>query len=433
LEGESLHISPSSGKKRPFFSPLVYHSKRMGIFRNFLLSGTGINFALIKELMESSVMKLNPAISYEVVSDFQPLSKSQVISFATQFLKDQQVLKVDEIVARISNFELCHGRPRFLAYILDRYMETKEIDVAICGFVADISNVNGQSFPLKFFKRDLDNNIRSLDRTIAGDSLGKIIRDGLLEVILTGKFLFTVDDNTGEAAIRYGLGFGVVMRGYLTGIQIQEQAIVECLRYFIPFADIAKTLAERLVKCPKPQMVGYLLEYLVAFALVANTSGDDIVNKIGVWKGFPYQYLRDGDCSQVCFPDHMCGPDIIYKCTKTKTVFIVQVKFVKSISKQEIANACDTTDPKRFYCKRNGNVVLKGFEADGTQLLESLRALQENGYSLQQLLFIHSGGTTSGYTRDAAIINSENSSAFFDKIGPGIWELLDSLRKNFSK
>ena len=179
------------------------------------------------------------------------------------------------------------------------------------------------------------------------------------------------------------------------------------------------------------QMVGYLLEYLVAFALVANTSGDDTVNRIRAWQGLADQYLWDCDSSQVCFPDHMCGPDIIYKCVKTKTVYIVQVKFVKSISKQETASACNTTDPERFYCKRDNSAVLKGFEEKRTKLLESLRTLQVNGYSLQQLLFIHTGGNTSDYTRDATIVNSKNTSAFFDKIGSGIWEFLDSLRERF--
>jgi len=131
----------------------------MGIFPHFLLSGTGINFNFVKELMESSAMKVNSVTAYKVLSDFHPLSKSQVQRFAAQFLKDQQVAEADEIVTRISNFELCHGRPRFVAYILDRYMESMDIEVAIGGFVADISNVNGQTFPLRFLKSDIDNKI----------------------------------------------------------------------------------------------------------------------------------------------------------------------------------------------------------------------------------------------------------------------------------
>jgi hypothetical protein len=218
-------------------------------------------------------------------------------------------------------------------------------------------------------------NIRSLDRPITGDTLGRIIRDELLEVILKGKLRFMITDDNGAAAIRYGLGFGDVSGGILQEIEIQEQAVVECLRYFIPFADIVKSFAQRIVECPNPQMVGYLLEYLVSFDLVANHSDTTAANSIKVWQDLPYLYFRYGEANEVCFSDHMWGPDIIYKCTITKTVYIVQVKFVKGISKQEAVNACDTTDPERFYCKRKGNGVLKGFQQRRSHLRESLTLL----------------------------------------------------------
>jgi hypothetical protein len=431
VESNAVHSLSGSANKRPFFSPLVHYSKMMLIFPHFLLSGTGINFEYVKEAMESSTMKNNQKTNYEVVSDFHALSKADIEVYAHQFLQEHEIPEVDEIVSRISAFKLCHGRPRFVAYILDRYMESKDIDLAIGEFVSGISNVDGQIFPLRFLKRDLDNGIRSLDRPIANDTLGKIIREGLLEVILNGNFRFAITHDNGVAAIQYGLGFGDVRDGILKRIDIQELAVVECLRPLIPFSDLVKTFAQRLAVCQNPQTVGYLIEYLVSFALVANHSGDDAVNRIRAWQGLADHYLEEIDSSQVCFPDHMCGPDIIYKCVETKTVYIVQVKFVKGISKQGTANACDTTDLDRFYCKRKGNGVLKGFEERRTKLLESFRNLQVNGYSLQQLLFIHTGGNTSDYTHGASIINSRNTPKFFDKIGSGIWQFLDSLRENF--
>ena len=431
VESKAVHLLPGSTNNRPFFSPLVHFSKMMRIFPHFLLSGTGINFEYVKEAMESSTMKRHQQTNHEVVSSFHALSREDIEIYATQFLQENHVLEVDEIVSRISSFNLCHGRPRFVAYILDGYMESKDIDVAIGEFVSGISTVDGQIFPLRFLKRDLDNNIRSLDRPIAGDTLGRIIRDGLLEVILKGKLRFRITDDNGAAAIGYGLGFGDVSGGILKEIEIQEQAVVECLRYFIPFADIVKSFAQRIVECPKPQMVGYLLEYLVSFALVANHSDKAAANSIKVWQDLPYLYFQYGEANEVCFPDHMCGPDIIYKCTRTKTVYIVQVKFVKGMSKQEAANACDTTDPELFYCKRKGNGVLKGFEDKRTKLLKDLRSLQKGGFSLQQILFIHSGGNQTSFTQGALIVTKGSDPDFFNTIGSGVWEFLDSVRSNF--
>jgi hypothetical protein len=431
VESQEVYRLPGSRNNRPFFSPLVHYSKMMRTSPHFLLSGTGINFEFVKEAMESSTMKGNQKTNYEVVSSFHALSREDIEKYASQFLQEHQVLEVDKIVSRISSFNLCHGRPRFVAYILDGYMKSKDIDVSIGEFVSGISTVDGQIFPLRFFKRDLDNDTRSLDRVISGDTLGRIICNGLLEVILNGKLQFTVDDEEGTAAIQYGLGFGEVRGGILKQIEIQELAVVECLRYFVPFADLVKTFVQRIAYCPKPQMVGYLLEYLVSFALVANHSGESAVNNVKAWQNLADYYLRDGKANQVCFPDHMCGPDIIYKCTTTKTVYIVQVKFVKGISKQETANACDTTNPEKFYCKRKGNGVLKGFEEKRSKLLESLRKLQCDGFSIQQILFIHSGGKQTRFTKDALIVTKSNNPEFFSKVGTNIWEFLDSVRTNF--
>ena len=205
-------------------------------------------------------------------------------------------------------------------------------------------------------------------------------------------FIIRVSDDEGAAAIRYGFGFGVTLGGILQQLVIQETAVVECLRNFIPFATPVKSFAQNMAACPKPQMVGYLLEYLVSFALVANYSGIDIANKIQVSQNPPNLYLDAALNGEVCFPDHMCGPDIIYRCEKSKTIYIVQVKFLKDISKQQVVNACDATDPDRFYCKRKRSGILNGFDDKRSRLLESLLFQKRKGYSLQQMLFIHTGG-----------------------------------------
>jgi hypothetical protein len=62
----------------------------MHLFPKFLLSGTGINFELYKELMESGSMKAHQVTEYKVIFEFQPLSKLQVVSFATQFLQEHK-------------------------------------------------------------------------------------------------------------------------------------------------------------------------------------------------------------------------------------------------------------------------------------------------------------------------------------------------------
>ncbi|EGF78808.1 hypothetical protein BATDEDRAFT_26131 [Batrachochytrium dendrobatidis JAM81] len=430
--GRRFHFQPESRNFRPFFTPFVYHSKMMGIFPHCLLSATSIDFELIKGTSEGSVMKDGQVTDCVVISDFHSLTKLEVEQYARQFLQDHQVNQVDAIISRISDFELCHGRPCFISYILGTYMKSNDIDAAIGKFITGISNVDGQIFPLRFLKNDLDKNIRSFDKVIAGDTLSGPICDAFIDAIWKGKMHLKVTDNDGANAILYGLGFGQTVNGTISSIEIQELAVIECLCYFFPFAHTVKSLYQRIGSYPNPnpQTVGYLVEYLVAFALVANYSGPDAANSIKTSRDFVSIYLLFDDSDQVYFPDHMCGPDIIYKCANTKTVYIVQIKFVKKMSKQQAANAYNTTDPERFYCKRNGGGVLKGFEEERTHLFSTLSELHESGYSLQQTLVIHTAEKNPVDVQDMRIINSQNSPQFFDKIGNGVWDFLDSVGNN---
>ncbi|KAK5673052.1 hypothetical protein QVD99_000523 [Batrachochytrium dendrobatidis] len=191
-------------------------------------------------------------------------------------------------------------------------------------------------------------------KVIAGDTLSGPICDAFIDAIWKGKMQLKVTGNDatgndGADAIRYGLGFGQIK-----------------MELYLP------------------------LKFKISSASRDSAS-----------TAYHYQHS-----DQVCFPDHMCGPDIIYKCANTKTVYIVQVKFVKKMSKQEAANAYNTTDPERFYCKRNGGGVLKGFEEKRTYLLSTLSELHESGYSLQQTLVIHTAEKNPVDAQGMEIINS---------------------------
>ena len=79
--------------------------------------------------------------------------------------------------------------------------------------------------------------------------------------------------------------------------------MIECLRYFIPFKHMIKAFAQKIAECPKPQMVGYLVEYLVAFALVAKTSGTAISNnKVKACQDLIDVYLRNEILLTFVFP-----------------------------------------------------------------------------------------------------------------------------------
>ena len=59
--------------------------------------------------------------------------------------------------------------------------------------------------------------------------------------------------------------------------------------------------------------------------------------------------------------------------------------------------------------------------------------LQREGYALQQVLFIHSGGKEITNTPGALIINRSTKPDYFNEVGDGIWDFLDSVRAEFHK
>jgi hypothetical protein len=323
---------------------------------------------MMDELMESSAMKMDQRLKYEILFPFRPLSQSDVEKYVSSYLSKHHVKEVDEIVKKLSAFPLCHGRPRFVAYILDRYLANRKIEVVICNFVEELCNIQSQLFPLRFLKRDVENNKLSFkNRIIDGESLGHQICQGMLNFIIDGEFTIQVENTEGATAIQYGLGFAVSWGNCITQVKVQEMAILECLRPFVPFGDLVKKLATQTMFCTNSQTAGYMIEYFVAFALVANYAGDEATSRIQVTKRQPNTYLSNNstDDHEVFFPDHMCGPDIMYKCSTTKTLYIVQVKFYKKFTKQEKMNAISTTDPDLFYCNRNSPekpAVIDGYE-----------------------------------------------------------------------
>ena len=63
--------------------------------------------------------------------------------------------------------------------------------------------------------------------------------------------------------------------------------------------------------------------------------------------------------------------------------------------------------------------MLKGFEEKRTKLLESLRNLQMDGFSLQKMMFIHTGGNQTSFAQSAHIVTKGSDPEFFNTIGSG--------------
>ncbi|KAI8820320.1 hypothetical protein BJ741DRAFT_572512 [Chytriomyces cf. hyalinus JEL632] len=427
VESSFVFSLPNSENARPFYSPLVFYTKHLGKFPNFIVSGTGINYIAIDELMASGTMKAEQFTSHSTISNIEPLDKDAIVDYSRRILSDHNIdaAEIEKFVALVCSFKLCHGRARFIAYILDSFLASRDMELAIGEFVSGLSNIHGGLFPLRFFRRDLAEQKTSFTKVFGGDTLGRIVRDGIVEYMMTGKAILLVKGQLASDAVRYGLGFCKIKEGVIYAIEMVEDAIVECLRYLVPFSDVVETLASQLLRYPKPQMVGLMLEYLVAYALVASLHPGS-VNQIQTFTRSMVEYLQSSTAQyQVFFPDHCCGPDILFK--DGNTLYIIQVKFVDKISKQERVHACSTTDPQHFYCGRNGS-VLRGYETGREEILPLLTNLH-----LERQVFLHTTTETTVGMEEVTVINQDKHPRFFDNLDSGMWAVLNSIRDEFTK
>ncbi|KAI8823925.1 hypothetical protein BJ741DRAFT_72280 [Chytriomyces cf. hyalinus JEL632] len=427
VESSFVFSLPNSENARPFYSPLVFYTKHLGKFPNFIVSGTGINYIAIDELMASGTMKAEQFTSHSTISNIQPLDKDAIDAYSRRILSDHNIdaAEIEKFVALVCSFKLCHGRARFIAYILDSFLASRDMEVAISQFVSGLSDIKGDLFPLKFFRRDLEEDKTSFTKVFGADTLGRILCEGITKYMMTGNATLEVHGQLASDAVRYGLGFCEVSKGRIFAVDIVEDAIVECLRYVVPFSDVVRILASQLLRYPKAQMVGLMLEYLVAYALVASLHPGS-VNQIKTFTGSMVEYLKSSTAQyQVFFPDHCCGPDILFK--DGNTLYIIQVKFVDKISKQERVHACSTTDPQHFYCGRNGS-VLRGYETEREEILPLLTNLH-----LERQVFLHTTTKTTVGMEEVTVINQGKHPRFFDNLDSGMWAVLNSIRDEFNQ
>ncbi|KAJ3122181.1 hypothetical protein HK098_003059 [Nowakowskiella sp. JEL0407] len=409
---------------RPFFIPLVFESKLIGRFETLALSGTGINFSLIDELMLSQSFK-DLQIKVEFM-ELRPLDQSQITHFCTKVLTDRGVnsTEIDVVVREVKNFTLCHGRARFLAFLIDKYSESKDIKQAISAFVKVLTNLSSPMFPLWYYFDDVQLHNQGGD-VVGLDAINRVFLDGTISFLKSGYACLDARDQLAADAIFYGVGFATILNGAIQGsVSSAKLSIFECLRSIIPFSDVVYGLCKQMKTCGNAQMVGYILDYLVAFVLIANLNQgeESVMRNIKPATNFECYFDTPLDKrNEVFFPDHFCGPAIIYR--HHKTVHVVQVNFGNQISKQERMNACHTTDVEYFYWSKDKSHPLEQFNEERANLQDSLV-----GYELKRYVFVHS---STELTAGVEVIDQNSHPDIFNLLNPEIWELLNFIRQKF--
>jgi len=407
-----------------FFTPLIYHSKMFGRFPVFMVAGTGLDFSYLHELMQSNTFKKS-SLKHQLVSCLEPLDASQVCEYS-RFVLDRSGIDqglVEGFVKAVSEFPRCHGRARFIACLLDSFIQDPYHDVsyAIHKFIIAITNVQSNVFPLRFYREDQRT---GLNKVVGYSTLHRICSEGLIEFMMKGVATLYVKDADASKAIEGGLGFCEKKNIFFSSLVLKELAVIDCLRSLIPFHDIVVCIALRLCSVPKPQWVCYTLKYLVAFGLVAKLNPNKLHELKPSKFSFP-QYIEFAEPNEIYFPNDSCGPDIVYK--HNGILNLISVKFVGTISKQERMQACRTTDPNYFYWNSKGNMVVKGFEEERNTILSLL-----DGMKCKRMVFLHMETKTTAEMEGVEVINEKNCPTIFDAVFE-IWPFLNELREQFNE
>ncbi|KAJ3369569.1 hypothetical protein HDU84_001545, partial [Entophlyctis sp. JEL0112] len=237
LSGGAVFRLPQIENNCPFFSPLVYYSKRMRL-KSFIVSGTGINFQLLKDVLLSGTMKDGAVTNYTVISCLEPLDKSKVVTYICKVLMGRNFSydQIKEVVDLISENPLFHGRGRFVTFVLDRILQGDPVDLAVSEFIRALSRPRSALFPLRFYAEDIELGRASFKNFAGEEALGAIVRRGLIRCLMTGKAVLEVKDQIASDMVQYGLGFcSVDSFGFIQSVRLKELAVVECLRYLSGF------------------------------------------------------------------------------------------------------------------------------------------------------------------------------------------------------
>jgi hypothetical protein len=130
-------------------------------------------------------------------------------------------------------------------------------------FTSAISDTDNPMYPLRFLREDIKNGVSSF--TFSKKSFEEQIITALVQFMMTGEAKLLVEDADASDVIKYGLGFPQVRKNTIHIVKITELAVIECLRYFVPLSDLALKICDQIAPSSAPQMVGILLEYLVAY------------------------------------------------------------------------------------------------------------------------------------------------------------------------
>ncbi len=157
--------------------------------------------------MLSSTFK-ESSVAYQLVSCLEPLNASQIDEYSRFILNGNGIDQgmVENFTQAVLYFPQCHGRGRFVAFLLDSFLQdpTHDVHLAISKFVMGLTNVNSHVFPMRFYREDQR---MGLNRVAGNDTLNRIFCEGLIQYMMNGVASLNLTNGDVSDAIHVVLDF----------------------------------------------------------------------------------------------------------------------------------------------------------------------------------------------------------------------------------
>ncbi|KAI3652442.1 hypothetical protein MP228_002767 [Amoeboaphelidium protococcarum] len=169
---------------------------------------------------------------------------------------------------------LCHGRTRFIAFSMDRFIKCSDIERALSMLMLKINDIQSTAFLLRFFVKDLNERWDPLMRRGDTETVQISLTRALISYLTFGNATMLLPNDHASYAVHCGLGF----------VNSAEDRTLTVTLFVI--------LGHHILTSSQHSNVGYTLEYIVAAALVANNSGvQSNQRRLSVWNNMIESYL----------------------------------------------------------------------------------------------------------------------------------------------
>ncbi|KAJ3113549.1 hypothetical protein HDU96_003286 [Phlyctochytrium bullatum] len=260
------------GKELRSFCAVLIHVNKTQKYKSLCICGTGLDYKVLLEHLQSSTVKELP---YEILTDFEPLTPIQVEQYSTHVLSSMDMKKrktLDEIEVIVSRLKLdrrFQGRPRFLAFVLDKIASGKTEIEALAELSNCLRDPSNHKFPIRKWQEKRKNQFGGINYDLA-------ILNAIMSILLGRGARINkspLDYDEASELINLGIGYAKEVDNKFY-VELIEEALIESLWSLYTPGELAEHVLQGISKSVSSSEAGSRFEVLVLLAIYYQSVGE---------------------------------------------------------------------------------------------------------------------------------------------------------------